>query len=346
MQLPFIIKIFLFPLYILFYGVVWVKNKLFDYQILKSYKPNIFTVNVGNLAVGGTGKTPMVEYLVDLFSKQKIAILSRGYGRKTKGFKQAGKDSDAISIGDEPFQYFLKFGKNQNIFVGENRVEAYQKLMALKPETNVLLLDDAFQHRSIQAHLNIVLSDYNRLIYNDLLVPIGRLREPISSLKRTEILIVTKCPANLTEAEAQKIETCFKPYLKDKRNIYFTKISYGDPIQFNGETTDISKKILLASAIAQPKPFQDYCKNKWEVEMIFNFPDHHHFTEKDIQEIERHMNNSTSLLVTEKDFVKLNGQLPNSVKAYYLPIKTSFLFAKKPVFEERLTAAFNIFYQK
>jgi tetraacyldisaccharide 4'-kinase len=342
----FFLKVLLFPVYILFNVIVWVKNKLFDYQILKSTKPSIYTINVGNLAVGGTGKTPMVEYLVSLFQNEySAAILSRGYGRKTKGFFQANASSNANNIGDEPFQYSQKFGDKINVFVGENRVEAYKKIIKIEPKTKLLLLDDAFQHRKISAHLNIILTDYNNLIYNDLLLPIGRLREPISSLKRANILIITKCPASLPENEANKIESVFRENLPSDLPIFFTTIQYEKPFQFNGKLSEMSNEIIIATGLANSKPFQEYCKKNWSVKKHFEFADHYDYKTSDIENITSQLAENESLLVTEKDFVKLNGMLPESISAFYLPIKVSFLFNKTDEFNSILGNSIKEYYK-
>jgi tetraacyldisaccharide 4'-kinase len=342
----FFLKLLLFPVYILFNIIVWVKNKLFDYQILKSTKPSIYTINVGNLAVGGTGKTPMVEYLVNLFQNEySTAILSRGYGRKTKGFFQANANSNANNIGDEPFQYFQKFGEKIKVFVGENRVEAYKKIIQIEPETKLLLLDDALQHRKISAHFNIVLTDYNNLIYNDLLLPIGRLREPISSLKRANILIITKCPASLSENEANKIESVFRENLLSDFPIFFTTIQYENPVQINGNETNLSSEIIMATGLANAKPFQEYCKKNWTVKKHFEFADHYNYKPSDIENIVSQLADNESLLVTEKDFVKLNVMLPESVSAFYLPIKVAFLFNKTEEFNIILGDSIKDFYK-
>lgn len=346
MQNNFLIKIVLFPFYILFYLIVWVRNKLFDNQILKSVSPKIFTINVGNLAVGGTGKTPMVEYLINLFDQKNIAVLSRGYGRETKGFIMADASANPRKIGDEPYQYFLKFGQKHHIFVGENRVEASQRISGLLPKTKVLILDDAFQHRNIKANINIVLTDYNNLIYNDLLMPLGKLREPVENLIRAEIVIVTKCPPNLTLVEANEIEAKLLKNCRPNTPIFFTKIEYGKPIQFNGLAKEMSNEILLITGIAQPQPMLEYCTQNWTVLEHVNKPDHYNYLPKDIEKFSEKVVNNKAILTTEKDFVKLKNRLPDSISAYYLPIYVVFLWEKNEIFNTKILHAFNNFYKQ
>lgn len=341
-----ILRIFVLPFYLLFGLAVWLRNKLFDYQILKSYSTSVFSISVGNLAVGGTGKTPMVEYLVNLFKDiTKTVILSRGYGRKTKGFIEANIDSDATIIGDEPYQYFLKFGNSIDVFVGEKRVEAYQKIVSINPEINLILLDDAFQHRYILPNLNIVLSDYNNLIINDLLMPFGKLREPISSLKRANIIIVTKCKADLTIEEAKDISKKMLPFCNQKIKFFFTKIAYNNPVQFNGDVSNIGSNVLLVSALANSKSFIEYGQQNWNIINRLNYADHHNYSDSDLKNIESNMEDSIALLTTEKDYVKLIGRLSPKVKAFFLPIKTSFLFDEGSIFNESVLTAYNKFYQ-
>ncbi len=341
------LRIFFLPIYFTFKILVWLKNKLYDSLIIKSFSPEIFTINIGNLAVGGTGKTPMVEYLASHFLKNnKIAILSRGYGRKTKGFFQLNNSSNALLVGDEPMQYFQKFNSKLNIFVCENRVEGYKKVMELAPNTNLLLLDDAYQHRAIAAHVNIILTDYNNLIYNDLMLPFGKLREPIESLLRANILVITKCPEYLAEGEASQIKLNFLKYCKPTIHVFFSKIVYLNPIQFSGENIELPKDIILVAGIANAGAIVKYCENNWGIKHKFLFADHHNYTLADLKNIEQFSTKNTAIITTEKDFVKLNGRFSANIKAFYLPISTEFLFEKIEYFLEILKTQMNTFYQK
>ncbi|MES2794550.1 MAG: tetraacyldisaccharide 4'-kinase [Bacteroidota bacterium] len=342
----FLIKILLLPIYVLFAMIVWVKNKLYDYQLLSSQLPDIYTISVGNLAVGGTGKTPFVEYLVNIFGEAwPTAILSRGYGRKTKGFIRADENSDASIVGDEPFQYFLKFGDLVKVFVGENRVKAVNKIIELEPNINLLLLDDAFQHRQIIAHHSIILSDYNNLIYNDLMLPIGKLREPITSLKRADTIIITKCLEDLSIEESGLIKRKLEPFCREETKIFFTKICYEKPIQFNGNAIEMSNQIQIISGLANSKPFVNYCNEHWTVLQHFDYPDHYCYQEDDISKISKGLSQNVSILVTEKDFVKLKDKLPKEVAAFYLPIKVDFLFGENEQFIKQIKGAVKAYYE-
>jgi tetraacyldisaccharide 4'-kinase len=345
MKTNIFLKISLFPFYLIFVLIVWIKNKLYDNQLIKSFSPSIFTINIGNLAVGGTGKTPMVEYLTARFmANTKLAVLSRGYGRKTKGFFMANDSSDAATIGDEPFQYYLKFKNYLSVFVGENRVEAFKKLMLLKPHTKLLILDDAFQHRKIKANINIVLIDYNNLVFDDLMLPLGYLREPITSLVRAEMVVITKCPIQLNSVEAEVIKDRFQVYISLNVPVYFTSIAYENPVQFSGNKKEIGSEVLTIAGLANPATFIDYCQNNWKVVEHLSFPDHHDYSEKDLLTIIGKLGTKTDLLMAEKDFVKLRSLLPNHINAFYLPIHIKFLFNEGNEFNMTIQQKMSEFY--
>jgi tetraacyldisaccharide 4'-kinase len=341
------LRVLLIPLAILYFLVVWLRNKFFDIKLLSTSKPAIYTICVGNLSAGGTGKTPMVELLVGMFSnKYNTAILSRGYGRKTKGFYQANEKSTSQQIGDEPFQYFLKFANNIQVFVGENRVKATKEIIKIQPKLQLLLLDDAFQHRYISAHFNIVLLDYNNLPEYDYLMPVGTLREPIGGLKRANLIVITKCPTYFNKIEAETIEKKYKKYLDENGGFFFTYIKYGKPIQFSGPIKEIDRKVVLISGIANSKPFLTYCDGQWEVSNHFEYKDHHYYSLEDINQIIEKTSDTQPLLTTEKDYVKLRNRLDAHISAYYLPIETDFLFDQKGIFEGMLLAEIKNFYEK
>src|ERR1035437_8990725 len=225
----------LFPLSVLYGGIIWLRNKLFDKKVFHSVPFNFPIICVGNLAVGGTGKTPMVEYLIELLKDDfKVATLSRGYKRKTSGFAIANEKTTAIDIGDEPMQFHKKFPE-LTVVVSEERLVAIPQLLYDRPETQVLILDDAFQHRQVKAGLNILLTEYHNLYTRDFILPAGDLRDVQSSSKRAHIIIVTKCKSYLTEEEKQKIIKELKPL--DYQKIFFTKIEYASPYHlFTKET--------------------------------------------------------------------------------------------------------------
>lgn len=309
----------------LLYGIITdVRNFLYDNHILKSTKFKIPTIIVGNLSVGGTGKTPQIEYLVRLLQNDaKIAVLSRGYKRKTKGFIIADEKSTAESIGDEPFQYYQKF-PTIIVSVDADRTNGIRKLKQLKNPPDIILLDDAFQHRKVKGGFNILLTSYTNLYVDDTMLPSGNLREKVSGAKRAQIIIVTKCPPQLSEKEQHEITEKLEPTASQK--VFFTAIEYdsnlkgGEPLHLN----DLENKaILLVTGIANPIPLVDYLQQKNIKFKHLKYSDHYHFKEKDIDEINTAFKSLTSknkiVLTTEKDYVRIFAKLK---KLHYISIKT------------------------
>ena len=337
----------------LIYGLgVRLRNKLFDWDILRSKSYDIPILSVGNITVGGTGKTPHIEYLIRLLaSSYRIAILSRGYKRKTRGFVLATHSSTAREIGDEPFQIKHKFPEIV-VAVDSNRRRGIEKLMRLTPEIDVILLDDAFQHRYVTPSTSILLSDFNRMIYEDKLLPYGRLREPIGEKSRAQIVIVTKCPKDIKPIDFRIISKRLQLY--PYQRLYFTGLCYDELIPlFPNEIhnpisiTNIKKdKALLISGIASPQPFIQYIQNFVSKTESLCFPDHHSFSAKDIEKIRNRalkMKNGTTLphiIVTEKDAARLihNPHLTNEIKQnlYYLPLKICFLQDQGTAFDAQI----------
>jgi tetraacyldisaccharide 4'-kinase len=313
----------LFPFAILYGLITSIRNFLFDKDILKSYTFDLPIIAVGNLSVGGTGKTPQIEYLIRLLSdKYKIATLSRGYKRQSKGFILADSTSNAAILGDEPFQFYQKF-KNIQVAVDANRKNGIEQLLSQPEKPEIILLDDAFQHRKVKAGFYILLTSYGDLYSDDFMLPTGNLRESKSGAQRANIIIVTKCPSDLSLDEQNKIKTKLKPTINQE--LYFTFIDYDDFVYSENQTLKVSEiqtvdKLLLAG-IAKPEPFFAYLQNTNDV--CLTFPDHHHFTEKDILNIKNKSKNKI-VITTEKDFVRLKGSIP-SEQLFYLPIKSSFL---------------------
>jgi tetraacyldisaccharide 4'-kinase len=328
-KLQLIIRFFslaLYPLSLLYACIIYLRNWAFDHGILPSKTPAIYTICVGNITVGGTGKTPMVAFLAENLSKNfNVALLSRGYGRSTKGFRQVTSSQTAQTVGDEPYLYFLRFGSNIPVFVGEDRLAAYQKIQALNPNIQVLILDDAYQHRYINAHHKLLMLDFNRLPFNDYHLPFGRLREGLYSIKRAHSLVISKCPEKLNPTEKTTIENNCQAYTTKKPPIYFSNISYQKPVGFNGEGTINTNNYLIVSSIAQHTTFEFYCKSNFNVAKAIHYPDHHLFAAKDLQHISTIcQQHNLSLLCTEKDYVKLKGLLPKYITAFYLPISMQF----------------------
>lgn len=315
----------LFPFAVLYGFITSIRNFLFDKGVLKSYSFDIPIIAVGNLSVGGTGKTPQIEYLIRLLSPQyKVATLSRGYKRQSKGFVLADSTSNAENLGDEPFQFFTKF-KNIQVAVDADRKNGIEQLLSQQEKPDVLLLDDAFQHRKVKAGLYILLTSYGDLYSDDFMLPTGNLRESRSGAKRAHIIIVTKCPPSLSINEKEKIKKFLHIDKGDNQQLYFSYIDYDDFIYSDGESIKVSEiknvdKLLLAG-IAKPNPFFAYLQNESDEKLVF--PDHHHFTAKDINEI-KYKSQNKIIITTEKDFVRLKGSIPKE-KLFYLPIRSSFI---------------------
>jgi tetraacyldisaccharide 4'-kinase len=313
----------LFPFAILYGLITSIRNFLFDRGILKSYDFDLPIIAVGNLSVGGTGKTPQIEYLIGLLSDSyKVATLSRGYKRKSKGFILADVTSNAEVLGDEPFQLYQKFD-NIQVAVDADRKNGIQQLLSQEPKPEVILLDDAFQHRKVKAGFYIMLTSFGDLYSDDFMLPTGNLRECRSGVKRANVIIVTKCPATLSVEEQNQIKDSLK--VADNQELYFTTIVYDDCIYSENETLKVSEIIkrdkLLVAGIAKPNPFFNFLKDKNDV--CLTFSDHHHFSEKDILDIKNRSINKI-IVTTEKDYVRLKGSVP-SEQLFYLPIKSQFL---------------------
>ena len=325
----------LYPASWLYGAVVMMRNKLFDWEVLQSKSFDIPIISVGNLAVGGTGKTPHTEYLIKFLCNQyKVAVLSRGYKRHTKGYVLATPESTARSIGDEPYQMHQKF-PSVTVAVDEKRCHGIEKLLALqKPSIDVILLDDAFQHRYVQADKNIVLIDYNRPVHEDCLLPAGRLRESVQALKRADYIIVTKCPKSIQPIEKRILSKHLK--IKPYQQLFFTTLEYGKikPLfpQYESIVPDRSSSILCLTGIAQPGPYIDHLKTFTSDITEIRYPDHHHFSKKDFQQIARAFesieNPKKYIFTTEKDAVRLKAcPLPEELQRviYYIPVEPVFI---------------------
>ena len=327
-----ILRKILYPFAVLYGFITSFRNFLFDKGILKSHSFDLPIIAVGNLSVGGTGKTPQIEYLIRLLSPtNKIATLSRGYKRKSGGFILADASSNAEILGDEPFQFYQKF-PNILVAVDANRKNGIEQLIQIS-QPDIILLDDAFQHRKVKAGFYILLTAYNDLYANDFILPTGNLRESRSGAERANIVVVTKCPQNLSDKEKNDIER--KLQLESLQKLFFTSIAYDEFIfseesQISVSEIKNSEKLLLAG-IAKPEPFFDYLKN--EKDVVLTYPDHHHFSEKDIAEI-KEKSKGKIIITTEKDFVRLKGTLPKE-QLFYLPIKSEFL-QNQEVFNETI----------
>ena len=331
----------LLPFSFLYKGIISIRNKLFDKKFFRSATFDIPLICIGNLSLGGTGKTPMVEYLVKMLrGKYKVATLSRGYKRKTKGFFIANENSKTTDIGDEPMQLYKKF-PGITVAVDEDRVMGIPKILNDKPETEIIILDDAFQHRQVAAGLNILLTEFNHLYTKDYLLPAGNLRDTKESSKRADIIIVTKCKSNLNEDEKKSLIKELNPLPKQK--VYFTKIKYETPYHlFTKEkyTFQTESHVLLVCGIANPKKLEDEIKPKVASLKMIRFNDHHVYNSIDIKKIKEDFLKIDSaqkiIFTTEKDASRLL-KFENDLKGlplFVLPMSHEFLFEGGPKFEK------------
>jgi len=329
-----------------------IRNFFFDTGIIPSKQFRISTICVGNLAAGGTGKTPHVEYLLSLFKNDfRIAVLSRGYMRKTSGFILAAENSNSRTIGDEPFQIFSKFPEVP-VAVDEKRVNGITKLLKQIPDLNLIILDDAFQHRYVQSGLSLLLTDYSKLYINDLILPAGTLRESKKGSKRADIILVTKCPEKISPIEMRLIEEQLKP--ESHQSIFFSTYEYADiePVFSDNEATlfNLEKlkaenaEVLLVTGIAKPASIIDFL-NKYSshVESLF-YTDHHNFTTKDIKTVKNRFDelktDNSIIIVTEKDAARITSQPAEwqslKHKIYKLPVKVKLLNNKENIFKNKI----------
>ena len=326
----------LLPISWIYGAIIWLRNWLYNKNILRSSSFNFPIICVGNLAVGGTGKPPMVEYLVRLLKDEyKVATMSRGYKRKTKGFAIANESTTALDIGDEPMQFYKKF-PDITVSVAEERLVSIPQLLHDRPDTRIIILDDAFQHRQVKAGLNILLTEYRDLFTRDFILPAGNLRDMKSSYKRADIIIVTKCKSHLTEEEKNKIIGEIKPLAHQK--IFFTKIEYGSPYHlFTKQEKFLSPEtnILLVCGIANPKPIKEILNTYATTYDMMRFRDHHIFSMDDLKEIknqfEKIETQNKIILTTEKDgvrLVKFENEL-NDLPVYVFPIRHKILFGEE-----------------
>lgn len=340
------LRYLLFPFTVIYGGVVTFRNFLFAKNVLKSSEFEVKTISVGNLSTGGTGKTPHIEYLIRLLKNEyKIATLSRGYGRKTGGFEQANDISTHKDVGDEPLQFYNKFKEEVNVYVENKRVTGVIEILAKHPDTEVILLDDAFQHRAIKPGFSVLLSDYSSLFYKDIILPAGNLREMRTEANRADLIVVTKCPNDISEKEMEGISVKIKKIAN--KPVYFSRIKYGEIKSFNTNLKELrlnelkGAETLLITGIANPKPIQKLLNNNEINYKHLKFPDHHNFTKKNISniiDIFGSISGNKIILTTEKDAVRLKSidelkELP----IYYLEIEIEIIKNKKEFDNKILT---------
>lgn len=319
--------ILLFPFTLLYDVITRFRNHLYDTGYKRSFSFETKIIAVGNLSVGGTGKTPLVEYIIRLLKDKRIVTLSRGYGRKTSGFRLAENSDSPKTIGDEPYQFFCKF-KDIAVAVGEERALAIPFILAELPETEVILLDDAYQHRQVNPNLNILLTDYNKPFYNDYVLPSGRLRESRKGASRADVVVVTKCPEKVNY---NVVEETIRNYNKHA-HVAFSTIRYLEPRSISG-SKPLSHNIFLFSGIANPDPLKKYLAATYNLIGFHRFKDHHGYSVNDLKNVTENLNSidleDKSLITTEKDMVKLRPLLQEAdlqdISIFYLPIETVFI---------------------
>jgi len=341
------LKFLLFPV-ALFYGtVIFFRNLLYDIGILPVKEFETGVIVIGNLSVGGTGKSPMIEYLIRLLKDNfPLATLSRGYKRYTTGFIIADNNSTSFQIGDEPLQFKKKF-PDVIVSVDENRKRGIKNILSQFPELKVILLDDAFQHRRVKPGLSILLSDYGKMFYDDFLLPVGSLREWRSAKKRADILIATKCPDNLSPVEKRIVLKKINP--EPHQHVLFSHIKYGNPVALFASSPALLLKekgvALLLTGISNPKPLEDYLEKKVGSIIPIHYPDHHEYTIVEVNNLAEKFNSIPSenkiIITTEKDAMRLDkpglveilGKLP----VFYIPIEIIFDEKEKKEFNQLIT---------
>ena len=339
-----VLRILLLPFAGLYRMITGLRNRLFDLGLKPSVKFDLPVISVGNLVAGGTGKSPMIEHLVRLLSdKYKVATLSRGYGRKTKGLRIGNSLDNASTLGDEPFQFYRKYNDKITVAVGEERALAIPNILHVYPETNVVLMDDAFQHRFVRPSFSILLSDFSKPFYKDYLIPAGRLRESRGGADRADVIVITKCPTQISDDTFMAMESEIRKYTN--KRVFYSKIRYGYPVPFGGQQ-QTKEKVILISGIANPESLVSYVKSGYTLLKHFSFKDHYHYTLKDLEELNQFSkaNPEAMLLTTEKDMVKIDTeqfkQLIVQMPLFYLPIETEFLKDGED-FDEMVLSIFN-----
>jgi len=325
----------LYPFALIYGGITWVRNFFYNARILKSQTYDLPVICVGNLNTGGTGKSPMIEYLLNLLLKEfRAATLSRGYKRKTKGFILLTGSETAREVGDEPLQFKQKY-KEALVAVDADRRNGISKLIAHKAE--VILLDDAFQHRKVKAGFNILLTTYNDLYVKDFMLPAGNLREPTVGAERARVIVVTKCPYNLARTEQEEIRRKLK--LRNYQQLYFSYISYEEKLKSKNGTLELEnfrqEDCIVVTGIANPEPFVKHVKAILPEVRHLKYPDHHNFSQSEIRKLKQH----SFIITTEKDYIRLKDYL-DPEKLYFLSMKLDFI-NNKTIFDNKIMSFIN-----
>ena len=343
-----LIRLVTLPLSWVYAGVVLFRNWGYDVGVFGRFQPPIPTISVGNLTVGGTGKTPFIEHLIrSLAASYSLAVLSRGYGRRSKGVRWVRTTSTAAEVGDEPLQLTQKFGERLSVLVAEKRVEGVRELLATSPIPDLLLLDDAFQHRAIQPQIQILLSDYARLFYEDYPFPAGLLREPRSGARRADAVVITKCPERLTAQARQTIQQQVGRYTRADTPVFFARIAYGSLLSFDNKRVEKEiRQIRLLCGLANPAPLIEHLGTYFDLVETLLFPDHHDYAVEEVESLINRLGAQEVVVTTEKDRVKLDPicrQLGCSDRFYFIPIHMQFL-SSSMVFEEWLRERINPYF--
>jgi tetraacyldisaccharide 4'-kinase len=324
------LKILLYPLAMIYGLIVRLRNHLYNIGYKKEISFDVMTIGVGNLAMGGTGKTPLTEYLIRSLKDQfKIAVLSRGYGRSSSGVKMVTQDDTVRTVGDEPMQVFRKFNNEVVVCVGENRLLAIPQILAENSDVNLIVLDDVYQHRNVKPALNVLLTNYSSPFYFDWIFPAGWLREPRRGARRADAIIISKCPVKMEPEEMDRMRKSIKEY--SHAPVFFSSLEYDEPVAF-GSSGEIRKAVVVVSAIANNYLFRNHCQSSYHVVKHFAFPDHHYYTAQDIRTItDFAKSKDASIVTTEKDMVKLLNQdsLIKDSPWFYLGIRVTFLNGEK-----------------
>lgn len=325
-----VFKFLLLPFAMLYDMITGIRNRLYDRQLKPSVQFEFPVIGIGNLAVGGTGKTPMVEHLIRLLSPHtKVATLSRGYGRKTKGLRFAGSKDSAETLGDEPMQLYAKYGNNVVVAVCEDRAFGIPNIIQEYPDCGAIILDDALKHRRVRPGFMILLTDYSRPFFTDHVLPYGRLREGPEGALRADVIVVTKCPHNISEEEMMSMENAIQRVAH--KPVYFSAIRYANPVPVTTESP-LSDNVILVSGIANASILEDYIRKNFTLHHHFRFRDHHNYNVRDVKMIAEFVSRQAgpvSVMATEKDVVKLTAAklkpFLGPIKLFSLPIEVDFV---------------------
>ncbi len=322
----------LWPFSVLYDGITHLRNLAFDKGKLPASSYPLAVINVGNLSTGGTGKSPMVEYLLRLLTNRNTGVVSRGYGRKTKGLIASSVKHTAKDIGDEPAQFKRNF-PDVPLVVSESRVRGIEHLLKQYPHTEAIVLDDAYQHRYVKAGFNLLLSSFAHPFYKDQLLPAGNLRENRKGAARAHAVVVTKCPADLSKALAESIKDQIRAY--STAPVFFSHVVYSKPVNAFGRSLSGHTEIILLTGIARPEPLLAHLSETLHIKQHLKFKDHHNFSERDLQKINHLLSQKDAcILTTQKDFMRLKNALKKEAieKLFVVPIFVRFLFGQEDEF--------------